>query len=240
MTKIPAALLALAVFAALAQGETPAITIDYPLDGSIFPPEITPPTFLFRDSAAHASRWSIDIAFGGHAPAIHVESKGERLKVGKIDPRCVSPTNELPKLTPQQASAHTWIPDAATWASIKKQSVAEAATVTITGVSENGPVSSGRVKFRTSSDAVGAPIFYRDVPLMPSETEKGVIKPLAQDAVPIDPVERPKHRRTKQPRCSYGHADVRQLPFLFARWQDDGHGHGRAAERQGTLRAGPM
>jgi hypothetical protein len=32
---------------------------------------------------------------------------------------------------------------------------------------------------------VGAPIFYRDVPLMPSESENGVIKPLAPTAVPL-------------------------------------------------------
>ena len=32
-------------------------------------------------------------------------------------------------------------------------------------------------------DPVGAPIFYRDVPLMPSETEKGIIKPLAPNAL---------------------------------------------------------
>ena len=32
---------------------------------------------------------------------------------------------------------------------------------------------------------MGAPIFYRDVPLMPSELEKGVIKPLAPSAVPL-------------------------------------------------------
>ena len=39
--------------------------------------------------------------------------------------------------------------------------------------------------FTTSADPVGAPIFYRDVPLMPSETEKGVIKPLAAGAIPL-------------------------------------------------------
>jgi tetratricopeptide (TPR) repeat protein len=39
------------------------------------------------------------------------------------------------------------------------------------------------VHIQTSADAVGAPIFYRDVPLMPSETEKGIIKPLAPYAV---------------------------------------------------------
>jgi tetratricopeptide (TPR) repeat protein len=178
-------LLALSAIAAMAQAQTAAITIDYPRDESVFPPEITPPTFLFRDSSGHAGSWRIDIDFGGHAPAIHVESKGERLRVGEIDPRCVSPNNELPKLTPGQASAHTWVPDAATWAVIKKQSVAAPATVTITGVGASGPVSSGRVRIRTSSDPVGAPIFYRDVPLMPSATEKGIIKPLAQDAIPL-------------------------------------------------------
>ena len=185
MTNNLATLVALSVFAATAPAQTAKIAIDYPLDGSIFPPEITPPTFLFHDSAPHAGRWRIDIAFGGRAPAIHVESKGERLKIGEIDPRCVSATNELPKLTPEQASAHTWVPDAAVWAAIKKQSVADTATVTITGVAENAPVSSGRVRIRTSQDPVGAPIFYRDVPLMPSATEKGVIKPLAQDAIPL-------------------------------------------------------
>ena len=47
------------------------------------------------------------------------------------------------------------------------------------------PVSRGTVAISTSRDAVGAPIFYRDVPLMPSEVEKGVIKPLAPQAVPL-------------------------------------------------------
>jgi hypothetical protein len=35
------------------------ISIDYPEDGSIFPPGITPPTFLWRDAAG--TSWSIDI-----------------------------------------------------------------------------------------------------------------------------------------------------------------------------------
>ncbi len=37
----------------------------------------------------------------------------------------------------------------------------------------------------TSKDPVGAPIFYRDVPLMPSETEKGIIKPLPPRVLPL-------------------------------------------------------
>ena len=185
LTKNLGFLLASSIIAAMAQAQTAAIAIDYPQDGSIFPPEITAPTFLFRDSSGHAGSWRIDIDFGGRAPAIHAESKGEPLRIGEIDPRCVSPTNEMPKLTPEQASAHTWIPDAALWAVVKKQSVEAPATVTVTGVSNAGPVSSGRVRIRTSKDPAGAPIFYRDVPLMPSATEKGVIKPLAQDAIPL-------------------------------------------------------
>jgi tetratricopeptide (TPR) repeat protein len=180
-----AILLVLSAVAAMAQGQSAKIAVDYPSEGSIFPPEITPPTFLFRDASTRATTWRIDVSFGGRAPEIHVESKGERLRVGAIDPRCVSATNELPKLTPEQASAHTWTPDAAVWAAIKKQSVAAPATLAITGIGADGPVSSGRVTIRTSPDPVGAPIFYRDVPLMPSATEKGVIKPLAQDAIPL-------------------------------------------------------
>src|ERR1039457_1766371 len=33
----------------------PAITVDYPSEGSIFPPEITPPTFLWRDPSGTAT-----------------------------------------------------------------------------------------------------------------------------------------------------------------------------------------
>lgn len=41
------------------------------------------------------------------------------------------------------------------------------------------------MQLTVSRDPVGAPIFYRDVPLMPSATEKGVIKPLASSAIPL-------------------------------------------------------
>jgi Flp pilus assembly protein TadD/Tol biopolymer transport system component len=165
-----------------------SITLDYPLDGSIFPPEITPPTFIWRDAAENVTHWRIDIAFADGSAGMHVESAGERLAIGEIDQRCVSSTNELPKLTPEQAAAHTWIPEAGVWEAIKKHSVAGVATVTVSGFSKQDArhaMSSGRVTIFTSRDPVGAPIFYRDVPLMPSETEKGIIKPLAPGAIPL-------------------------------------------------------
>jgi len=163
-----------------------SITIDYPLDGSIFPPEITPPTFIWRDASETATDWRIEIAFGDSSGEMRIKSAGERLTIGEIDQRCISDLNELPKLTPEQAAAHTWVPPAGDWEAIKKHSVAGVATVTILGFSPQDAkhaVSSGQVTLRTSNDPVGAPIFYRDVPLMPSETEKGIIKPLAPTAL---------------------------------------------------------
>jgi tetratricopeptide (TPR) repeat protein len=162
-----------------------AIVIDYPLQGSIFPPEITPPTFIWHDAAKSAVNWRIDITFADGSATIHALSKGAALKIGEIDTKCISANNELPKLTPEQASAHTWIPDSVTWSAIKKHSAAGAATVSITGLSGIDAVSLGQVTITTSKDPLGAPIFYRDVPLMPSETEKGVIKPLDSSAIPL-------------------------------------------------------
>ncbi len=167
---------------------TAAISVDYPQNGSIFPPEITPPTFLWRDRADGASLWTIEVAFGDGSAPIRVTSAGERLRIGEIDPRCVSPSNELPALTAEQAEAHTWIPDVTTWDAIKEHSKELSATVTITGFKGNQldqPLSRGTVALQTSADRVGAPIFYRDVPLIPSKSETGVIKPLAQSDLPL-------------------------------------------------------
>jgi tetratricopeptide (TPR) repeat protein len=161
-----------------------AITVDYPAEGSIFPPDITAPTFLWRDANPNATEWRIEVEFADHSAPIKVQSRGPLMRVGEIDPRAVWESNKLPELTPQQAASHTWQPDARTWAAIKRHSVA-GATVTFTGLASHQEVSSGRVTIQTSRDPVGAPIFYRDVPLMPSETEKGVIKPLAANAVPL-------------------------------------------------------
>jgi Flp pilus assembly protein TadD len=165
-----------------------SITIDYPVEGSIFPPEFPSPTFIWRDGNEKAVIWEINITFSDSSPAIHAESEGERIQIGEIDERCVSPTNKLPELTPDQAAAHTWTPDSATWSTIKKHSVAHPANITINGLHRSNSkqiVSTGQISIQTSSDSVGAPIFYRDVPLMPSENEKGVIKPLAPQAVPL-------------------------------------------------------
>ena len=178
----------LALASPWAENGPAALVIDYPADGSIFPPDMAAPTFLWRDPAPGAAAWQIEVSFADGSVAIHVAAKGERMQLGAIDPRCVAPTNRLPELTPLQAAAHTWMPEPAIWAAIKKHSVGGAATVTISGFgtgSTSRPVSRGHMRLGTSADPVGAPIFYRDVPLMPSRQENGVIKPLDSRAVPL-------------------------------------------------------
>lgn len=182
-----ACLAALALAFAPAQNRLASIIVDYPANESLFPPDMAAPTFQWRDPAAGADSWQIDVSFADGSSTIHVSSRGERLQIGEIDPRCISPNNKLPTLTPEQAAAHTWKPDKPIWEEIKKHSVSGPATVTISGKSGSAtaPVSRGHMLLRTSVDPVGAPIFYRDVPLMPSKSEDGVIRPLAVKAIPL-------------------------------------------------------
>jgi hypothetical protein len=163
------------------------IEIDYPQQSSIFPPEITPPTMLWHDETAGVSRWQIEVSFSDGTPNLRVESPGDAPRIGEIDPPCVSPSNELPGFSPRIASDHAWIPDVNTWETIKKHSQSHPATLSFEGITAgtSNIVSRGTVTIQTSNDPVGAPIFYRDVPLIPSKSESGVIKPLAQSDLPL-------------------------------------------------------
>jgi Flp pilus assembly protein TadD len=171
-----------------AETKQAAIVIDYPLNGSVFPPEITPPTFIWHDASRSSHHWHIEFRFKDGSAPIGFESSGNPPVIGEIDQRCISVRNEIPTLTQEQAASHAWTPDAMMWKRIKQHSVNRPAEVTIRGYNQsNGhnALSEGQVSISTSNDPVGAPIFYRDVPLMPSETEKGVIKPLAATAIPL-------------------------------------------------------
>jgi tetratricopeptide (TPR) repeat protein len=178
-------ILGLALRVLLAQDQPGGLTIDYPLPGSIFPPDIAAPTFLWRDATPNVTRWRIEIAFADGGSPIRLESTGALMRVGEIDERCIAPTNKLPELTPRQAASHTWTPEASIWAAIKLRSVKYPATVTIAGLAGARPLSRAQVAIATSKDPVGAPIFYRDVPLAPSETANGFIKPLGPEAIPL-------------------------------------------------------
>jgi hypothetical protein len=188
------------------------IAIDYPEDGSVFPPGIPPPTFWWRDAAG--SSWSIDIAFAGKTAPLHLVTRGERLKIGPIDPECVGRKEDLPALTPRQAATWTWTPDRATWTAIEAHSIAQTATITITGYrAGKTAVSRAQIAIATSPDPVGAPIFYRDVPLMPIANTTGNVQPLATSALPLirwrmRDIRQPESRTVlqKMPTCGNCHS----------------------------------
>ena len=166
----------------------PGLNIDVPVSGTIYPPEIIPPQFQWRDDNPAANAWRIDVDFGDKSKGIRRWSAGEKMKIGPLDESLkgyIPPT-----LKTEEAAAHTWRPDPKTWEDIKRHSVSAPATVTISGFGserEKEPVSRAQTTIQTSRDPVGAPLFYRDVPLIPPSPEsaqRGVIKPLPDSVLP--------------------------------------------------------
>ncbi|MGB9030962.1 MAG: tetratricopeptide repeat protein [Acidobacteriaceae bacterium] len=164
------------------------ITVDYPREGSVFPADFAAPLFQWRDASAEATVWRVEVSEPGRKPRVKLWSEGEKMQVGPVDASLVGFVP--PTLTPEQAAAHTWRPDAKTWEEMKKHSQREPVTVRFTGYkneSDKQAVSTGVVTVATS-DPVGAPIMYRDVPLIPpppESEERGVIKPLPDSVLPM-------------------------------------------------------
>jgi len=113
------------------------LEIAYPLDETLFPPEIVAPTFVWKDETEGVSRWVVMLRTGAN---------DEPLRFPTEEPR--------------------WRPSESDWAEIKQQSVARDAEVAVVGIGPGTEaVSSASVRIRTSSDPVGDSIFYREVPL---------------------------------------------------------------------------
>jgi len=116
-----------------------AVTITYPYDGAVFPPDIASPMFRWTDDTPDVNIWRIAFAFA---------DGGEPLTVTVSD--------------------RTWSPSADHWEIVKRRSLEGPATVTITGIHaglERADLSRGSITLSTSSDPVAAPIFYREVNL---------------------------------------------------------------------------
>ncbi len=115
------------------------LAIRYPLDETLFPPEIVAPTFRWTDSQADSDAWLVLVEFqdGGGCMT------------------CPCPANE-------------WTPSDEQWEIIKRRSLRKKAKVTVLGVDrarQERILSRGGVSIGTSKEEVGAPIFYREVNL---------------------------------------------------------------------------
>src|ERR1035438_9183742 len=86
-----------------ASGPAPAvgpIIVEYPSEGSLFPPDIIAPTFQWRDAEPAATAWRIDITFADRTHSMQEWSQGEKMKLGELD---TSLTGDVPPaLTPEQ------------------------------------------------------------------------------------------------------------------------------------------
>ncbi len=122
------------------------LTITYPLDGTMFPPEIVPPTFCWEDTDRATNRWSLEVDLTASASSDVPAAEKMRYVV----------------------DASQWTPTHADWEAIKRGSVDEPARITVAGfdrTAEGQVLTSAEVRIATSSDEVGAPIFYREVNL---------------------------------------------------------------------------
>ena len=174
-----------------AAGVSPVI-IDYPPENALFPSDVFAPTFLWRDPESSAAVWRIEVTFAGRSARkqnLSVVSQGEKPPLGAIDENCTKAEVVTPEPEPGQAGQHSWRPPDDVWKKIKRYSTGAAATLTITGFLDPAlgqPVSRAGLHIRTSSDPVGAPVFFRDIPLIFVPLgEKGVIMPLPADAIPL-------------------------------------------------------
>lgn len=115
------------------------LTIEYPFEGAMFPLEIAPSTITWKDRSSRANTWLIRI---GH--------------------------RSTPPLVEKFVAEEKWKPNDEEWETIKRAAVVEPISVTILGVEKSDlgkPISSAEVSIRASRDPVGAPIFFREVPL---------------------------------------------------------------------------
>jgi len=145
------------------------LKIDYPLDEAVFPPDMAAPTFVWSDPAAEADTWLIDVVSGDGSGHLRVLTQGAAPPCARDDdPRTLSQAAAAYQPPAPALQPRRWMPATDTWERIKSLSRGRAATITIAGFHSanlDRGVSRGCFKLSTSDDAVGAPIFYRDVPL---------------------------------------------------------------------------
>ena len=116
-----------------------SLTIRYPLNETLFPPEIIPPAFHWEDASSTSDTWLLTIKFRddqGSMNFIVHESQ--------------------------------WTPEMEDWETIKKRCMEKQALVTILGINRRSRgkiLSAGQISIKTSGDPVAAPLFYREVNL---------------------------------------------------------------------------
>ncbi|MEM6581442.1 MAG: tetratricopeptide repeat protein [Pseudomonadota bacterium] len=113
------------------------LEIAYPLDETLFPPDIAPPTVIWADETEGVQQWQVMLQF----------ADGTAQSYAKVfEP--------------------LWQPSVTEWEVIKQRSTHEDARLGILGLDQSGQsLSSAIISVSTSTDPVVDSIFYREVPL---------------------------------------------------------------------------
>ncbi len=129
------------------QAPARAITFQHPVQGALFPRDLAPPDFVWKDESPGVRRWLVRLRVQGSEREIRV--------------LCGRPR---------------WQPPAQLWEWIKAQSLEAPAAVSVYGVAGDlsRVVSKAAVEFRTSTDPVGAPVFFQQIPLPFAYAQKHV------------------------------------------------------------------
>jgi tetratricopeptide (TPR) repeat protein len=119
--------------------EPSGIVVDYPRNGTIFPPEMPAPEFLWHDPFPGEGKYLFSVT-----------------------------TREGEELVTQRVTSRNWRPEPEVWETLKSVSKHETLFFTLAGKGKGifkNTLSSGRISFSFSSDSVGASVFFREVPL---------------------------------------------------------------------------
>jgi tetratricopeptide (TPR) repeat protein len=163
------------------------LTIRYPRDGTLFPPEMVPPTFRWDDSSDGADAWLVTIEFEGDRHKL----QGDQ---GRMSFPCFQPE---------------WRPPDESWQTIKRRTLEKPATVTVVGVDRRAQdeiLSAASISIRTSRDEVGAPLFFREVNLPFADAVKDPASHVRWRFGPISSPEPPPIVLENVPNCANCHS----------------------------------
>jgi hypothetical protein len=169
------------------ESQSTGITVEYPHPGTLFPPDIAAPVFIWEDARPDVDKWQITVRFPAGADALNFTSGRKK-----------------------------WAPPRDAWQKMKLSSLGKPVTVEIRGVNSAKPkkiLSGGTVSFETSSDSVVAPIFYREVNLPFMEAVKDPTK-IRWRFGQVSSEEQPKIVLQNLPVCGNCHSFSRDAKVL--------------------------
>lgn len=195
------------------------LTVTYPYDGAVFPPDIASPAFLWTEKAHRSDRWLVRLAFAGKRDPVYALTR---------EPR--------------------WTPSPELWERIIQEGIRAGGLentihISVFGLADASPVrvtDTHASAFSVSRDPVNAAIFYRQVPLPFLATPEG-FKRTRWRLGDISSYEPPKTVMTDIPVCASCHTfsqDGRRMSMEMNRNNDGGAQFITPVKKQMVLKEG--